>query len=363
MRIVQVVETLNVGGLERMAVDLAIEQLAAGHSPILYCIFSRGPFAEVASAHGIPVRCFDKIPGFSLKTLAALTSALRSDAPDVVHSHTAGIHHYAAVASRLARVPAVVSTIHSPAATLLRPYQHRYFRWVLPLTSNVAVVSQATLDFLVAHALTRHKLRVIWNGVPVVKYQARAASPGSRRPVIRFGTIGRFVPEKAHSILLEAFHQLLERLPEAELRIVGYGALHDVLRDRVDRFGLADRVRLEGRNDDVPAVLHELDIFVLSSVTEGLPVVILEAMAAGLPIVSTRVGGIAEVAPEGKVAWYCEPGAAGPLADAMFLAATSPHLQEMGFTASQLALANFDISVMQKNYEAMYRDSMRRRRP
>jgi glycosyltransferase involved in cell wall biosynthesis len=363
MRIVQLVETLNVGGLERVALDLALQQQAVGHSPILYCIFSKGPFADVAAANGIPVRCFGKIPGFSIKTLAALTSALKQDAPDVVHTHQQGIHHYAAVAARLAGVAAVVSTIHSPSATLLRPYQHRYFRWVLPLTSNVAVVSQATLDFLVAHRLPRRKLRVIWNGVPVQKYRSKMASPGSRRPVIRFGTIGRFVPEKDHATLLEAFKRVLARVPEAELSIVGYGALHAALCNQVNRLGLGNHVRLEGRTNDVAGILSDLDVFVLSSVTEGLPVVVLEAMATGLPIVSTRVGGISEVAPEGKVAWYCEPGAAGPLAEAMFLAATSPHLHEMGFTASQLALANFDISVMQKNYEAMYRDSMRWRRP
>jgi len=362
MRIVQVVETLEVGGLERVAVDLALQQQAAGHAAMLYCIVRTGPLAQIATTNSITVRCFDKLPGPSFKSLYSLTRALYQDTPDVVHTHQAGIHHYAALAGYLAGVPAIVTTRHSPSTSLLRPYQDRYFRWVLPLTSNVAVVSQATLDFLVSCGFPASKMRVIRNGISVAKYRAKSAKPSGRKPLIRFGTVARFVPEKAHSVLLRAFGLLLQSVPAAELRIIGYGPLFEDTHRLVDRLGLANHVHLAGRTDDVPAVLSELDVFVLSSVSEGLPLVILEAMAAGLPIVSTRVGGIPEVAIEGQVAWYCEPGSAESLSQAMLQAATSSRLCEMGCTAARLAQEQLDVSVMQKKYEAMYLESMRRKR-
>jgi glycosyltransferase involved in cell wall biosynthesis len=84
--------------------------------------------------------------------------------------------------------------------------------------------------------------------------------------------------------------------------------------------------------------------------------VILEAMAAGLPIVSTRVGGVSEVAPEGATAWLCEPGNAADLAAAMIGAAESPDLAAMGEAARRLALANYGIAQMSQKYERLYQD-------
>ena len=103
-------------------------------------------------------------------------------------------------------------------------------------------------------------------------------------------------------------------------------------------------------------MLRKCDIFVFSSISEGLPIVILEAMAAGLPIVSTRVGGVPEVAPEGQVAWYCEPGNAKDLAEAMYLAATSGECVSRGRTAREIAHQRYGIAQTQQAYEAVYRE-------
>jgi glycosyltransferase involved in cell wall biosynthesis len=107
-------------------------------------------------------------------------------------------------------------------------------------------------------------------------------------------------------------------------------------------------------------VLQELDIFVLSSTSEGLPLVILEAMAAGLPIVSTRVGGVPEVAPEGDVSVLCAPGSAGALADAMYHAATRCDLAAMGRNAREIAIAKFTLDQMSRGYQAIYAEALGR---
>jgi glycosyltransferase involved in cell wall biosynthesis len=128
----------------------------------------------------------------------------------------------------------------------------------------------------------------------------------------------------------------------------------------VERLGLAERVTVEGTTSDVPSVLRDLDIFVMSSLSEGLPMVILEAMAAGLPIVSTQVGGIPEVAPERTVARYCIPGSAPALAEAMYDSAVSPKLAEMGRASRAAVCENHSMSRSQKNYEALYREMLTR---
>ena len=224
---------------------------------------------------------------------------LRDDRAQVVHTHNSVIHHYGVLAGKLAGVDAIVNTRHGLAFHSGRR-QEVYFRAVMPLTSKVIFVCQdGRRHYVERGVVPAHKSGVVLNGVPVETFQLRRAHPGAARPRIRFGTIGRMVKAKAHSDLVNAFALLAPRFPEAELEIWGDGDLYPAVREQVAALGLEGR-GTPGMLMLTPAeVLAGLDVFVLSSISEGLPLVILEAMAAGLPIVSTRVGGVPEVAPEG----------------------------------------------------------------
>jgi hypothetical protein len=140
VRIVQLVEDLELGGLERLAVDLALAQHSSGHQVLVYCLFGAGPLAASLEAADIPVVPFGKSPGFSIATVLAMAKRLRADRVDVIHGHNPGVHHYAALASRLAGVPVCVNTRHSVTTSKGLPYQERYFRWVKPLTGQVVFV-------------------------------------------------------------------------------------------------------------------------------------------------------------------------------------------------------------------------------
>jgi glycosyltransferase involved in cell wall biosynthesis len=198
---------------------------------------------------------------------------------------------------------------------------------------------------------------VIRNGIPLDGFLARPASPGSRLPRIRFGTIGRLVPAKGHSILIDAFALVCRSAPAVELSIFGYGSLAAELAGQIARLGLEGRVRLEGRTEDSPGALADLDVFVLSSVNEGLPLVILEAMAAGLPILSTSVGGVPEVLPK-ESSWLCPPGDTGALAGAMLRAVECGDLRERGETSRRVAAAGYGLEHMVRRYEDLYRRLM-----
>jgi glycosyltransferase involved in cell wall biosynthesis len=355
VRIVQLVEDLELGGLERLATDLALAQQSSGHQVLVYCLFGAGPLAASLEAAGITVVPFRKSPGFSMSTVLAMAKLLRADRVDVIHGHNPGVHHYAALAARLAGVPVCVNTRHSVTTSKGLPYQERYFRWVKPLTSQVVFVC----DFVrrgLEHKLgyPEEKCSVILNGIPLAPFLAHPASPGARRPRIRFGTIGRLVPAKGHSILLDAFARVRQAAPEAELSIYGYGALQENLSAQIANLGLEGSARLEGRTTNSAETLRDLDVFVLSSVNEGLPLVLLEAMAAGLPIVTTNVGGIPEVVPE-ESAWLCPPGDADSLAGAMLQAANCGDLRERGEIARRRATNRYGLEQMSASYEVLYR--------
>jgi len=361
MRIVQLVETLETGGLERIAADLARMQKMAGDSPMLYCMFTGGPLAEEARSAGIPVVELHKRPGFSPKMLLRLARQLWRDQPDVLHTHNPAVHHYGAIAARIAGVRAVINTRHGPATSSGQAYQERYFRAVMPFTDRVVFVCEDSRRYLLERGdLPSRKSAVIPNGIELAPFLENPSAPGSALPRIRFGAVGRMVPVKGHAILIEAFAELSRKLPQAELRIVGGGPLEEALKEQARKTGLGARIRIEGLQHRVAGVLRELDIFVMSSTSEGLPLVILEAMAAGLPVVSTRIGGVPEAAPERDVSILCKPGSPSDLAEAMFKAGVSCDLACMGRKAREIAIAKFSLDQMWRSYQAIYAETLGR---
>ena len=355
MRIVQLVENLEVGGLECMAVDLALAQQQAGHSVSFCCLHDQGPLAAKLESAGIPVFACGKPRGMSWRAVWALARELRRLRADVVHGHNPGVHHYAALAAALARVPVCVNTRHSALTSQGVPYQERYFRWVAPLTGHVVFVCDFVGRLLAPRiGYPAAKCSVVLNGIPLGRFLDRPASPGRNLPRIRFGTIGRLVPAKGHAILIDAFAAIADRLPSAELVIFGYGQLDAELAAQIERSGLRDRVRLAGRTADPAAALQSLDVFVLSSVTEGLPLVILEAMAAGLPVVSTDIGGIPEIV-SSESAWLCPPNDPAALASALLAAAACGDLAARGERAREIARARYGVEAMAASYEQLYR--------
>jgi glycosyltransferase involved in cell wall biosynthesis len=368
MKIVQFVNNLDMGGIERLAVELGCRQKAAGHEPIIYCLTHRGDFANEAEASGIGVVAFEKDHGPSLKTVWAMVRRLRKDRPDVLHTHNHLVHHYGVLAGRLAGVPTIVNTRHG-ALVQIKDQGSRFvattnspdtkadliYRVCLRWTDAVVLISEATRHFFIQHrGCPSIKTHVILNGAPLERFLSSPASPGALRPRIRFGTASRMVADKDHFTLLAAFAKVAETLPHAELHVAGEGPLRSRIESLIAELNLSEKVVLHGAVRDVPDFLKQLDIFVLASVNEGLPIVVLEAMAAGLPIVSTRVGGIQEAAIEGLNARFAEHGNPIGLAHEMTQMAQCPNLASTGAHGRRLVSERFQIERTWQEYEKLF---------
>jgi glycosyltransferase involved in cell wall biosynthesis len=353
MRITQLVVNLEIGGLERLAIDLARQQQLSHHDPRIYCLFQAGPLADEAASLGIPVVTFDKPKGLSLRTIRRIARQLRQDRTQVLHTHNAVVHHYGVLAAKLARVPVIVNTQHGTGTLTADPKLARIFRRLLPWTDLVAMVSEGVRSNMVEHrGVPLRKTRVILNGVPLAKFENCQAAPGSRRPLIRFGAVGRLVAAKDHRTLLEAFSRVLTELPEAELHIAGDGPLRPDIEALIASLRLSNPVSLHGAVSDIGPFLSTLDVFVLSSVTEGLPISLLEAMAAGLPVVTTRVNGVIDTASP-DFAEFCDPGQPEQLAQAMLRMARKPDLASIGDTARKAARA-YGVEQTASHYEHIF---------
>jgi glycosyltransferase involved in cell wall biosynthesis len=219
----------------------------------------------------------------------------------------------------------------------------------------VVLISEATRQFFVQYrGVPAAKTRVILNGANLEKFLAAPAHPGSELPRVRFGIAARMVQEKDHFTLLRAFALVAAEIPQAELQIAGDGPLRGRLESFAQELNLGDRVKFLGALPDTPQFLSQLDIFVLSSLNEGLPLALLEAMAAGLPVVSTRAGGVEEAAVDGQNAYLSAPGDSNGLAEAMIRMARSPDLAQMGALGRQIVKDRFRIEQTWQEYHKLF---------
>jgi len=353
MKIIQILPSLELGGMERLAIDLARQQIAEGHEPSIYCTSHPGQFAPEAKAANVPVHSFGKTTGFSPRLIRDLVLRLRVDRPDVLHVHNALVLHYAIAAAFLARVPVVVNTRHGGNSNW-DPHCERIWRQALRWTDALVFISEAVREFYVARdRLSTRRTSVIYNGIDLDRFASRPAHPSRARPTFRIGTVGRLVPAKDHVTLIRSFATVSAAMPSAELHIVGDGPCRMALSQIAASLGLTNRVFLHGASLDVPGFLSTLDLFVLSSIEEGLPISLMEALAAGLPVVSTRLPGLTELAPEHVVAGYCAPAQPESLAAEILRVANRLDLPAFGKAAARWA-QRFGIRETWHQYESLF---------
>jgi glycosyltransferase involved in cell wall biosynthesis len=180
--------------------------------------------------------------------------------------------------------------------------------------------------------------------------------------------VGNLYPVKGHAVLLRALGGLLRSGEIANvpwrLAIAGRGEEEEGLRALAREEGIADRVTLLGFRRDVPDILAAADIFVMPSLSEGLPLALVEAMAAGLPVVVSDVGGVPEVAVAGREAILVPPGEPALLAEGLARLLRDPSARvTMGRAARERALRDFSVSTMCEAYERLYRGEAVSRSP
>jgi len=252
----------------------------------------------------------------------AVVAALRVDLPDVFHAHvgTGREDFGGARAARAAGVPAVVETLHLPWR-IRSKHKRRSLFTSLDAVDQVITVSEGLRSTYARIGVHEATMVTVPNGV-----SPRGAGPGRAEARRRLGlgpdqlvvmTVGRLVVMKGQRHLLDCLPELRCRFPEVVTVMVGSGNLRDSLADQAERLGLTDAVRLVGHRDDARDLLDAADVFVLPSLTEGMPMAILEAMDAGLPVVATRIIGTTEVVEDGSTGRIVPPADPAALGSAL----------------------------------------------
>ena len=291
LRIAHVADSMEMGGAEKLTATLCRMQRDRGHTPSVHCLYQVGVLGEELQAEGFEVILHCANSFFYL--MRCLYKAFKSSRPDVVHCHNATATIMAALPARLAGVQTVIATRHGlvkPPYLLRRELKFaiasRCCDWI------VGVCEGTRTNLLAAPFAARDRIIHIYNGALPADIRA---VPWPKRGFTLLH-VGRMAPPKDHATLLRAVALTHMRHPEVQLWMVGDGPLEASLRKLRDELGLKDCVTFFGEQADVSPFLLAADLFVNSSVTEGLPVSLLEAMSVGLPAVVTDVGGMGEVA-------------------------------------------------------------------
>jgi glycosyltransferase involved in cell wall biosynthesis len=288
--------------------------------------------------------------------MLGLYKSFRRSCPDVVHCHNATAAIIAAFPARLAGVKTVIATRHG---LVKPPYQirrelkfalaSRWCDWI------VGVCESTRTNLLAAPFAARDRIIHIYNGAWPADIRALP------RPKKGFTLlyVGRLAPLKDHATLLQAVALTRAHHPDVQLWIVGDGPLEFSLRRLTFELGLNDCVTFFGEQADVSPFMLSADLFVSSSVTEGLPVSLLEAMSVGLPAVVTDVGGMSEIARLSgavKVVASSDPeGMAAALSGAI---ARRQELPKMGQLASYCYEQYFRPERMLDDYMNLYNHSI-----
>lgn len=316
--------TSTTAGSERHVADIAPRLQAAGFEVELLSP-PGGDLAVLAHDLGVNAYHAEIESGIARKGLADARRAIASSAPGIVHAHGSRAAFYARLGDPESRERCVYSVhgIHldKSDSLLRRSTLLNGERALVGSTAAFVTVCRADLE----HGdrlgiLNPARTTVVYNGVELpdageTGVFRRELGIGSDVPLVL--SIGRFHRQKDQRVLLEAWARVIAMRPDAVLALVGSGPAEGDLRARAVAFGLGGTLRLVTPRAEVDVLYRDADVFVLSSLWEGLPYTVLEAMSYGLPVVATNVDGVPEAIDDPATGRLVPPGEAVALADAL----------------------------------------------
>ncbi len=282
-----------------------------------------------------------------------LSRFVRRVQPDIINSHLFRSTAAAAPVAAWYGVP-LVETYHGREGWRRGLVRGRFLpdRLVARLVHRVIAVSEAARTFLIdGKGYPAAKVTVVANGRDLSLYQ-----PGAWRGAVRtelgldpatpvVGVVGRLDAQKGHTYLLDAWPAVRQQIPDARLLVVGDGGLRDTLERRVRELGTGDSVIFAGFRADVPRLLDAMDVMVLPSLYEGMPLTAIEGSAMARPVVATAVDGTPEVVRDGRTGHLVPPADPAALSRAILALLRDPDAaRRMGQAGRQWVLARFDVS-------------------
>ncbi len=367
MNIFHIIDSAGIYGAEMVLLNLLQEQLRMGLNPLLCSIGDLGeqqkPLEDAAELRGIKV-CRLRLPrGLKFKSSFAIMSEVRNSKADIIHLHGYKDTILVGLLPRLFRKIPTIRTLHGWTSKTRWSKIWLYEtldRFCLKRIDGIVSVNEMLVD-QVQRYVKKVPILPIENGIPPLHFareriiEEEDELAGFCQDAFVIGGIGRFSKEKGFIFLLKAISILTAKRPEIKLILIGEGEQQQEMDNIIQAEGLAKHVFFAGYKQNAARYLPLFDLFVMPSLTEGLPIVLLEAMQAGVPVVATEVGGVPMVLGQGEYGELVEPGNHESLAHAM-MQAIDNNIDALSRArkAKEIALNRYSSERMAGNYLEFY---------
>ncbi len=340
MKILHIIDSGGLYGAERMLLNLVYEQVKLGMESTICSIGEPGikekSLETEALKRGFKVKKVRMRAGPNFVGAWEILRLAHEEHFNLMHTHGYKANILFGFIPKMVRKIPLVSTLHGWTCAG-RFTKMNIYKWFdlksLKYFDSVVVVNKSMLSM---PGLRKHSgiMSVINNGISPVGYEADSQNFAVDSEVIDFcragfivGAIGRLSPEKGFDNLIDAVYRLKTGIG-LKLIIIGEGPLKEKLQIKINKMGVSDSVFLTGYLPGARKYMKFFDVFVLPSLTEGLPITLLEAMLSKIPVIATKVGGIPEVLQNGKGGVLVEPGKPEALAEAILQIHNNPELCE-----------------------------------
>lgn len=360
LNVIQVVEDLKIGGLERVIESLVLHADPEKFKMSVLCLSRGGVIADSLLSAGKEIDILGIENYHSPLSASRVVQWLKRKKADIVHTHGYPAGVLGRVAAIIAGSPCIVHHVHSTYCELNR--RHHYIEKVLSRFSRRIICCSESVKHFVRDRenIAHDKLTVLYNGVAEprslddrssAELRSSLGIPESSRIV---GCIASLTEHKGHRYLIES----LRETENAVLLLVGNGPERESLEQYSFDLGIRSRVIFAGHTTDVYPYVDLMDIAVLaSSDREGLGISLIEAMALSKPVIATAVGGLTEVVENGRTGILVKPKNSGSLATALHKLLASPHLRKgMGAGGRKRYEKMFSLNKMIKKLEDIYTD-------
>jgi glycosyltransferase involved in cell wall biosynthesis len=363
IKVLHVTFDMTIGGTQQVIRQL-VENLDENviQSEIA-CIDGKiGDLGEILQEQGVSIHILERQSGFDIALIKSLYNLIRANQYDVIHCHQYTPYVYGVIASVLTKAK-VIFTEHG---RFFPDYSTRKRQMINPifglLTAKITAISEATKQALVEfEGFKSDKIEVIYNGIAdkngiEVDEAALKAQFDIPQSAFIFGTISRLQPIKNQSMMINAFKQVHDQHKDAHLLIVGDGESRSDLENLVRELNLKNGVTFSGFQKD-PYQFHRIiDVFLLSSFSEGTSMTLLEAMSFSTPCVVTDVGGNCELIKNKRNGFTVETDDAKAFAGACSCFLMNKELLEQMGKAARLAFEDdFKIEKMSHSYTSLYK--------
>jgi glycosyltransferase involved in cell wall biosynthesis len=340
---------------------------AAGEYDVEVVCFRREIVYQELLGEGIPAHVLKMYWTFDLSALLRLASVVKARGVGLIHTHDNKSHFLGRIVGYRLNVP-VISTFHGQTkfGLELNVFKRTLYHWLVRKTDGLVThfiaVSSELRQELVRRGIDPDRISLIPNGIDADQFLTSASGSTSRvregipADAYVIGVVGRLSGEKGHRHFLEAVAPLCHKRPDLRCLVVGDGPLRAALEADAARLQIRDQVVFAGFRRDIAGMYALMDVVVLPSLGEGLPVTLLEAMAMGRPMVATRVGGVPDVIDDAHDGLIVPPADPDSLRAALERILKDPTFAErLGRAAAAKVRARFGADLLAHRTAEVYR--------